>query len=184
MTSQSRSAASRLTSPSGSLTTPTPSSPITVKLLYCEAILGHTFTDKTILLEALQMDGGLGLVPYNDICFQIPKNKRLAIVGDATLDHVLSLEWWKSGRDEGSWTSLRSTLTSNSALETRGKSLGLHNCILMNPGTLYVSMEMMARTMEALIGAVRCDGGDVAAERAMRKCGFMEEMGRGGKARM
>ncbi|KAF2475293.1 ribonuclease III [Lindgomyces ingoldianus] len=148
------------------------------KLAHCEYITGHTFTSKRLGLEALQMAGGPlgtdGIVEYCGTYLPVPKNKRLAIIGDATLDHVLSLIWYHTGRAKKDWTTFREQVVSNSALNTRGRALDLDKCILPNVPGDVISVEMLATTLEAVIGAVRCDGGDEAAERAMRNMGFME----------
>jgi ribonuclease-3 len=46
---------------------------------------------------------------------------------------------------------------------------------LLNPGQTIISQEMMARTFEALIGAVQIDGGTEAAKKVIAHLGFFED---------
>jgi ribonuclease-3 len=71
-----------------------------------------------------------------------------------------------------SWDTIKKTLLSNPALHARGIAFGLHRCILLNPGQTLISQEMMARTFEALIGAVQIDGGTEAAKKVITRLGF------------
>jgi hypothetical protein len=74
-----------------------------------------------------------------------------------------------------SWDTVKKTLLSNPALYARGVAFGLHRCILLNPGQTIISQEMMARTFEALIGAVQIDGGTEAAKKVIAHLGFFED---------
>jgi len=83
-------------------------------------------------------------------------------------------------------TALRLDLTSNPALDKRGKQLQLAQCIVVNAGhqgrVSEISVAMMATTVEALMGAVWEDRGGMdgkadalmEVEKVMEKMGFFE----------
>jgi ribonuclease-3 len=67
------------------------------------------------------------------------------------------------------WTQIQQDLVSNSNLGRRGFELGLDRCIITVPGLERVSTNMMATTVEAILGAVFEDSGanDLSAVRAV-----------------
>lgn len=54
--------------------------------------------------------------------------------------------------------------------------MGLDQCINLNPGTDRVSQDMMATTIEAILGAVHLDGGDDALASVMARLGLTSEL--------
>lgn len=56
---------------------------------------------------------------------------------------------------------------SNESLAETGFSHGLDVCINKDAGTSSVSNKMMATAVEAILGAVHLDGGDVALRRVL-----------------
>jgi hypothetical protein len=79
----------------------------------CISMVQHTicyhFLDKSILWEALQMDGS-GTTRIGVRCF--PRgNKYLAIHGDNTIQQVLGDDWYASGDTKGErWLSALSSV--------------------------------------------------------------------------
>jgi ribonuclease-3 len=66
------------------------------------------------------------------------------------------------------WTRIEQDLVSNNNLGRRGFELGLDRCIITAPGLERVSTNMMATTVEAILGAIYVDSGanDLGAVRA------------------
>ncbi|KAJ5832156.1 hypothetical protein N7474_000467 [Penicillium riverlandense] len=106
-------------------------------------------TNRVLTREALQ-----GCSPFNP-----SGNKILALAGDAILRQVLV----DQGRDrEKSPEEIQNVITqvaSNNNLNDRGIALGLDPFIVKNPGQwgLVAGKNVMATTMEAIIGAVHYD---------------------------
>lgn len=63
-----------------------------------ERIIGYTFNNKRLALESLN-HGGLP-IHYDGKYQYLPRNERLAIVGDSVLDTVLRSRWYNA-RDIG-----------------------------------------------------------------------------------
>lgn len=74
------------------------------KIAYIEAITGYIFTNKLLCAEALHMDRGPndtpGPVHIAGTTHFLDTNTRLAVVGDAMMDAVLSAKWF-SARSAG-----------------------------------------------------------------------------------
>lgn len=153
-----------------SLTTPTNDPTPEKKLSQAEKIIGYHFKNLTLGLEALQMEGDpspLGApVTYLGTLYRIPKNNRLAIVGDALLDAILADAWYATGRTPREWTRVQNEVVTNAALGAKGVELGIDKCILSSNGLAFP--KMVATTVEALIGAVMRD----ASEEAGRDAGY------------
>lgn len=132
------------------------------KVHACETIIGYQFQDPHICWEALQVAGsGVYRTGGRNIA---NGNKRLAIVGDAAIDLVLSKDWYESGTDEAQWTTTRLQLSSNENLHSVGLVQNLTGCINTNPlNPVAISKKIMAATVEAVIGAVFLDSGGLAA---------------------
>ncbi|KAF2729283.1 ribonuclease III [Polyplosphaeria fusca] len=146
-----------------------------------EKILQYTFKDKTIALEALQMRGGDpkngGATPlcYAGEMFSVPKNNRLAIVGDALLNYILSVPWYESGTPAGNWTRLQYRNITNDVLGEKGLGLGLDKFVIKDYTNPKVSKGMVATLVEALVGAVSRDGGLEEAVRVTKALGLLKE---------
>ena len=65
-----------------------------------ENILGYTFSDKSIIWEALQAPGS-GVYNSGSRPISGKGNKRLALMGDAAAELVLRVYWYKSGSQLG-----------------------------------------------------------------------------------
>jgi len=126
-----------------------------------EEKIGYTFLDKTLLERALTAPSyratqGLGL--HSD-------NQRLEFLGDAVLG-LLAAEYVYQKYDthpEGVLTIQRSHLASGRALASTARAIGLGSYIrigLSDQTTGGVNKEkLLADGMEAVFGAVWCDGG-------------------------
>ncbi|MDI1491507.1 MAG: hypothetical protein OHK93_002716 [Ramalina farinacea] len=123
-----------------------------------QSIIGYTFTDASILWEALQAPGA----PRFDTNGRDFSNgqKRLALVGDAVLKLVLLDEWYRGPRGIQIGNNQVATIGSNSNLAQTGRSHSLDTCIHNNPSAWgAVSNGVMAQTVEAILGAVWLDSG-------------------------
>ncbi|KAH4187172.1 hypothetical protein HBH42_163950 [Parastagonospora nodorum] len=140
----------------------------------CEALLSHTFTNRLLLLEALN-NTGLPLV-YNAKSHVLQRNDALAVLGDARMDAILCRWWWDAGfqRVKGQWSQARLDKCGNVTLAQLGRRLGVDTYVIKNPGTVVVSDKMVATAVEALMGVVYLDGGEEALEGVMMALGFGE----------
>jgi dsRNA-specific ribonuclease len=78
---------------------------------------------------------------------------------------------WKTGT---AFHIVKSTVLTNKALHEKGMKLGIDECILMGPAQRDkpATAQMVASTIEALIGAVHIDGGIGAAKAVVCHLGF------------
>lgn len=90
--------------------------------------------------------------------YQVPRNQRLAIVGDACLELLLAGEWYDTGDSPKGWSCRQCSMLSNEALGDRGSSIGIQDCIVV-PSGLSPGYMTVATAMEAAIGAVFLDSG-------------------------
>ncbi|KAF2654691.1 hypothetical protein K491DRAFT_631533, partial [Lophiostoma macrostomum CBS 122681] len=149
------------------------------KVSECERILAYTFTNKHLILEALQMQGSMvstgAPVLFDGQILNVPLNKKLASHGDIVFDFIVNSLWLTHPNPASvNFDYLKQRLLTRNALNKRGVSLGLDRCIMVNPGTGFVSKDMMAETFEAVIGAVNLDGGVGAAQGVVEHLGFLE----------
>lgn len=168
------------------------------KIAPTEAALGYTFTNKLLCVEGLQMAGAPGHITLNGSMHRVEKNTRLAVLGDAMMSCVLAEKWFEHRDVQGSylfpvtrtrilirlgigqhlskgdWDQLRQQLLSNGNLNAVGRAYGIDAVILKNAGLRQVSNEMVATTVEAIVGAAHVDAGgeDLGVVR-----GIMERLG-------
>jgi ribonuclease-3 len=142
------------------------------KLALCETIINYTFTNKLLLLQALNNSGEP--IPYAKQLHLIPQNKALAILGDAQLQVIMCRWWWNNSSPQvpGEWSAIHRKKLSNVALNELGRQIGLEECVILNPGTAQVSRGKLATAVEAVLGAVYEDGGEEVLEGVMRSLGF------------
>lgn len=113
-------------------------------------------------------------------------NKRLALLGDAAATFCVVGQWYPSGQKRGTVLSISSstplkainrhrsaatnefsvvasdalqTLVSNNNLAKKGKILGLERFMQGSLGLQFFSPDMIATTMEAILGAAYLEGG-------------------------
>ncbi|KAJ5736994.1 uncharacterized protein N7483_002119 [Penicillium malachiteum] len=119
------------------------------KIQAVEKILQYEFQGKRLLEQALEAAGSTN---------RPEGNKRLAQLGDATLQLSIKLAGFEARQSIGSITISLSKKASNENLTAIGFSLGLDKFIILNPSSQgVVQPRLMATTVEALIGAVYLD---------------------------
>lgn len=160
------------------------------KITQCEQLLDYQFMNKLLCLEALQTSGN-PLVWANQYRV-IRKNENLAVLGDVLMKAHLCRRWYSSGRTKGNeqikaaatsarltflgqWTVAEQAIISNNNLSIVGFTIGLDACVILNPGTVTVSDKTMATTVEALVGATFCDGGEDALAKLLDTLGLDHE---------
>jgi len=136
----------------------------------CEKILmeriGYVFVNYPVLQDALthksySNEQGGDAVPHNE---------RLEFLGDAVLDMVISHKIFVAYPDlpEGELTRIRAEVVSEAGLAQVGRRLEIGNCLRLGRGELRTGGRdkdsLIANALEALIGAVYCDGGFEAVQ--------------------
>lgn len=129
-----------------------------------EAILGFTFSDKSLLTRALTHRSYLNEnpdLPYLD-------NERLEFLGDAILDFVAAEFLYQHFPEmsEGELTSLRAALVKGETLARFATALGVPANVLMSRGEAAAGgrsrAPLLAGAFEAIIGALYLDQGSDA----------------------
>ena len=136
-----------------------------------EAILGHTFSDKNILLTALSHSSYA-----NDYLGGPTKgNERLEFLGDAILDMVVSADLYERfpEKQEGFLSKLRAEIVCTEALGDVADHFRLNEYMLLGKGEeakgARYRHSITSDLVEALIAAVYMDGGFDAAFRTVHK---------------
>ena len=136
-----------------------------------EAILGHTFSDKNILLTALSHSSYA-----NDYLGGPTKgNERLEFLGDAILDMVVSADLYERfpQKQEGFLSKLRAEIVCTEALGDVADHFRLNEYMLLGKGEeakgARYRHSITSDLVEALIAAVYMDGGFDAAFRTVHK---------------
>ncbi len=140
---------------------------MTIPLHVVEKRIGYTFSDKSLLEEALthssyQKTGKDG---------RIISNERLEFLGDAVLELVSSKFLFHRYTDmqEGNMTKLRASLVCETALASVARQLQLGEVLQMSRGEELTGGRerdsIISDAVEAVIGAVFEDGGLEPAER-------------------
>ncbi|KAJ5231109.1 hypothetical protein N7489_011817 [Penicillium chrysogenum] len=112
-----------------------------------EKKIQYRFVDRELLREALQastdrnQDG----------------NKTLAFFGDLVLDLVLAISGRKENKPRGKIKEMSEQKAGNVHLSKQGFDLGIDKFIVKNPSQTVVGINVMATTMEAIVGAVYLD---------------------------
>lgn len=137
-----------------------------------EERLGHTFSDRSFLLQALTHRSYLN--ENTDHTF--PHNERLEFLGDAVLELIVTEHLYKTyENDEGDLTNWRAALVNAKTLAGIARGLEFEDYILMSKGEARdkdgkARMYILANAIEAIIGAIYLDGGMVAAEKFIHSC--------------
>ncbi|MEJ2200349.1 MAG: ribonuclease III, partial [Desulfuromonadaceae bacterium] len=128
--------------------------------------IGYQFVDNAIFREALthksysNEQGGAA----------VPHNERLEFLGDAVLDMIISHKIFVAypQLSEGELTRIRAEVVSEAGLAQVGRRLELGGCLRLGRGELLTGgrekESLIANGLEALIGAIYCDGGFEAAQ--------------------
>ena len=133
------------------------------RLRECEAILGHQFSDITLLNTAL-VHRSWHAEHGGDVT-----NERLEFLGDAVLGWVVAdIAYHRLSDDpEGKLTDLRRSVVNMQALATLARQLGIGRFILLGRGETAAGggdkTSILADAFEAIIGAVYLDAGSKSA---------------------
>lgn len=131
-----------------------------------QSIIGYSFTDKSILKQALihpSYSGEMHMQRYES-------NQRLEFLGDAVLELVTSEYLYNEHpqTEEGELTKKRSSLVFEAALNKCACNIGLGDYIYLgrgeDAGGGRMKPSILSDTFEAVIGAVYLDGGFDAAK--------------------
>ncbi|CAG8103747.1 unnamed protein product [Penicillium nalgiovense] len=112
-----------------------------------EKKIQYRFIDRALLREALQASA-----PWNN-----DGNKILALVGDRVLDLVIVISGRKRNKPRGEISEMIKQRAGNAYLTQQGFDLGIDKFIVKNPSQSFVAKNVMADTMEEIIGAVYLD---------------------------
>lgn len=128
-----------------------------------EAVLGHVFRDRGLLVLALTHRSASGSA----------NNERLEFLGDSVLGHVIADTLFHRFPDatEGQLTRARARLVNAEALTRVAGELGIAPHLRLGPGELksgaWRRASILADAVEALIGAILLDAGMDTARRCV-----------------
>lgn len=132
-----------------------------------EKRLGHTFTNRDLLLQSVVHRSYLNEHPG----FQVGHNERLEFLGDAVLELVVTEFLYKSfDIDEGKLTNLRAALVNAKILAEISGEIDFEPFLFLSKGEQKdagskARMYILANAIEAIIGAIYLDGGfEVASD--------------------
>lgn len=157
------------------------------KIKKCESIIGYEFTDKRHCVDALYAFSGLYWESGRAVT--VKKNDSLGVLGNLVLQHNLCEQWLKADLTKRAWlvvfrltldimkyadpkvpeqwSTIQQETSSNENLAAVGRTHGLDSCVMLNPGTPSVSNKTLATTVEAIIAAVKLDGGETAVKKVL-----------------
>jgi ribonuclease III len=130
-----------------------------------EERLGHTFQDRSIILQALTHRSYLN--EHSD--FPYPHNERLEFLGDAVLELIVTEHLYRNfANPEGELTNWRAALVNAKTLAGIATQLQFEEFLLLSKGEARdagskARMYILANAIEAIIGAIYLDGGTAAA---------------------
>lgn len=137
-----------------------------------EERLGHTFRDRSLLLQALTHRSYINEHPD----YAYPHNERLEFLGDAVLELIVTQHLYLNfANPEGDLTNWRAALVNAKTLSGMARDLNFEEYLLLSKGEARdkdskARMYILANAIEAIIGAVYLDGGMPAAKK------FVEEI--------
>ncbi len=142
-----------------------------------EAILGHSFRDRTLLIEAIT-HGSFRAEHQLDFDYE-----RLEFLGDALLQAEVSEILFRNSRglSQGEMTRLRTQMVSGDALRRITSRYGLGSFLLVGEGMKlgHLPKGPKADVVEALLAAVYLDGGGGALKKLVEEW-FEPSLGDGG----
>src|SRR5215470_4367889 len=126
----------------------------------CEARLGYTFLDKSLLLAALTHASGA--------LHRLKSNERLEFLGDAILGFIVCERLFQLYPDylEGDLTKIKSIVVSRSTCAKISQDLGLAEFLILGKGMTTsprVPASLLSDVFESLTAAIYLDGGEPAA---------------------
>lgn len=136
-----------------------------------EQRLGHRFTDKSFLIQAVTHRSYLN--EHAD--FPYTHNERLEFLGDAVLELSVTEFLYKNyANPEGELTNWRASLVNAKTLAGIANQLQFEDFLLLSKGEARdknskARMYILANAIEAIIGAIYLDGGMTAADAFVSK---------------
>lgn len=126
--------------------------------------LGYEFKDAGLLHEALTHSS----YAHENNC---PYNERLEFLGDAVLELITSERLFAAlpNLSEGELTRLRASLVCKNSLSDWAEANGLKRLLRLGKSIKHPTDSMAADCVEALFGAVFCDGGYDAAREVIAR---------------
>ncbi len=122
------------------------------KLAKLYAIIGYPLNDDALGLLSITCSNFAK--EYNDCApDKIYEHDGLAVVGDAILKAILSIEYFTPSITEGTLTDIKKDIENNAVLQDLGLKLDLPN-ILFSSNTDLQGKKKMATAIEAIIGAI------------------------------
>lgn len=126
------------------------------RLELCESIVGHTFDNRDLLLEALTHASGA--------THRLKSNERMEFLGDAILGAVVC-DWLYHERtdlNEGELTKIKSNVVSRQTCSKVAKRLGLDRCLMVGKGVRKnrsFPKSLTSDVFESIVAAIYLDGG-------------------------
>lgn len=126
------------------------------KLRECQKVIGHKFTDRSLLELALTHSSLKD--PWTE------SNERLEFLGDSVIGLAVSEHLFCAHADfpEGELTRIKSIVVSRNALAQVGKNLEIRQFLRVGKGIRKrrtIPPSLIANTVESLVGAVYLDAG-------------------------
>ena len=133
-----------------------------------ETVLGHTFSDQTILLEALTHRTWLKERQDRGLDLDLNDQQRLEFLGDAFLGYEVGLHLFDQFPEasEGELTARRRSLVKGQNIHRVGCHLGVLELVRVGEGErarLDRNKKVVEDTVEALIGAILIDASETEA---------------------
>lgn len=135
-----------------------------------EKRLGHTFSDTSLLIQAITHRSYLN--EHAD--FPYAHNERLEFLGDAVLELIVTEHLYRTyANPEGELTTWRSALVNAKTLAGIANQLEFEEYLLLSKGEARdahskARMYILANAIEAIIGAIYLDGGTAAATKFVK----------------
>ena len=122
----------------------------------------YSLKNRELLWEAMHAAGAIPTYDMrNHDVLKQSGNKRLALVGDSVARSALLSHWYNKSSSRKEATNLASDALSNANLARRARELHLDELIQKHPGASGVATRTPADAMEAIIGAVWQDSGNM-----------------------
>ncbi|HTQ39017.1 MAG TPA: ribonuclease III [Pirellulales bacterium] len=130
------------------------------QIAQCEARLGYTFTDKSLLTGALTHASGA--------LHRLKSNERMEFLGDAILGFVVCERLFHLFPDylEGDLTKIKSIVVSRSTCAKISDELGLADFLILGKGMTTsprIPASLLSDVFESLTAAIYLDGGEAVA---------------------
>ena len=134
---------------------------LTVRLAACEAAIGYTFDDKSLLVEALTHSSGA--------VTRSVSNERLEFLGDAILGAIVGEMLFHGFPEhlEGDLTRIRSVVVSRDTCARIAEMLRLDEWLIVGKGVKTLPAlpsSLLAGVFESIVAAIHLDGGAEAVQ--------------------